>query len=588
MRSSRVLMITAVVLGAVTVGSWLISRNFSSSSGIAQTARAGDLSVTLRLDDATVGLRTIDITVEDASGRPADIGEVRLSFAMTDMDMGVSEVGAQQVGKGRFRASGSYFTMVGNWQVAARLLRDGQPVAQVPFQLAIAARGEVGGPINPIGAQPQALATGQQLYAANCISCHGATGRGDGPAAAGLNPRPADFAQHMVPGQHTDGQIFQWISDGFPNSAMPAWKDRLSEEEIWQLVVYLRSFGRPAPTPTGMPQVAGATPGATSPDQPLAPTGVPTTQEPLPPLVFARAGNLWRSDGNGAPPRQLTNFTTGSYVQYPSFSPAGDQLTFILVAPPPPTATLPLPSSTLYVMDADGGNQRAIWKPANGMLGIPAWSNDARSLYVATNGVDALAADGRLVQIARVDLASGAPTPLLPDALDPALSRDGAQLAYLKLDEDGYTMSLMVAAPDGSNPRELLAGDEWQGFYAPRFSPDGKRIVVAAVAGPETDAEGNPKAANAPSAVDRLLGLFEPATAEAHGIPWELWSINADGSGLRRLTNFAEDLPMAAFAPDGGQIAVLGELGMYLMDPDGSQLRRIDSLGDRGGLDWAR
>ena len=55
--------------------------------------------------------------------------------------------------------------------------------------------------------------------------------------------------------------------------------------------------------------------------------------------------------------------------------------------------------------------------------------------------------------------------------------------------------------------------------------------------------------ASVPSPLDRLLGLFEPPTAEAHGLPWDLWLINSDGSGLRRLTSFYEDLPMAAFSP---------------------------------------
>jgi Tol biopolymer transport system component len=194
----------------------------------------------------------------------------------------------------------------------------------------------------------------------------------------------------------------------------------------------------------------------------------------------------------------------------------------------------------------------------------------------------------RELQVVRVDLATGAKQPLLNDALDPSLSRDGAQLAYLKLSDDGYTMSLNIAAPDGSGSREVIAGKDFQGFYAPRFSPDGKQIVVAAIGGPETDAQGLPVKANAPSALDGLLGLFEPASAEAHGLPWDLWVVNSDGTGLRRLTSFYEDLPMAAFAPDGKRIAVMGLGGIYLMEADGSRLRRIDQQGDHGGLDWAR
>ena len=64
---------------------------------------------------------------------------------------------------------------------------------------------------------------GQQRDNIYCTPCHGASGRGDGPAGTSLNPRPGDFTQHMVTGKHTDGQVFLWIKNGFPNSAGGMW-----------------------------------------------------------------------------------------------------------------------------------------------------------------------------------------------------------------------------------------------------------------------------------------------------------------------------------------------------------------------------
>lgn len=577
MRSWQVFAVIALLIAGVAAGGWLLWRNASTAAGVTQTAQAGDLSVTMRVDEQRVGTRTIDVTVSDAGGAPVDVRELRLRFSMLDMDMGTSEALAQPVGAGRFQARGPFFTMVGSWQVEASLLREGQPPLQVPFSLAIAAPGEDAGPANPLKSDALTLQAGQRLYAANCAPCHGITGRGDGPKSAGLSPRPADFVQHMAPGKHTDGQAFLWIRDGFPGTAMPSWKRRLSEEQIWQLVIYLRTFGSTS---------APAKPSAVA--QPT-PTLIPSTQEPLPPLVFARQGSLWRSDGSGAAPRQIASLPGGGYAEYPTFSPDGGSVAFVAITPAPITATLPLPSSALYVMSRDGSGLRVAWKPAQGLLGLPAWAPDGQAIYVAANGAQAgQSTSGRQLQIVRVDLATGAQQPLLSDVLDPAISRDGTQLAFLKLSADGYTTSLMVAAPDGSSPREILGGAQFQGLYAPRFSPDGRRVVVAGVGGPTTDAQGNPVNASAPSALDRLLGLLEPPTAEAHGLPWDLWSINADGTGLRRLASIGEDMPMAAFSPDGKQIAVQAAGGMYLMDGDGGRVRRIDPTGDHGGLDWAR
>jgi mono/diheme cytochrome c family protein len=592
MRSWHVLAIVILLIAGVALGGWLIGRNSRPlATGVAQTAMAGDLRVTLRIDDTTVGTRVIDVTIADAQGQPTDGGDVRLRFSMRDMNMGLSEVQAQPVGRGHFQARGQFFSMVGNWAVEAVLMRENLAPIQVPFTMAIAGPGEMSGPINPLSVNAQTIQDGQQLYAANCATCHGDTGRGDGPAATGLNPRPANLTQHMGPGKHTDGQIYLWIKNGFPNSAMPAWSQRLSEEQIWQLVSYLRTFG-----PTNLATNATAQPNSNAAQpQPQAtpnqPVQVPLAQDPLPPIVFARQSNIWRSDGKGGAAQQITNLTAGSYAEYPTFSPDGGQIAFVAITPAPVTATLPLPTSALYVMNADGSGLKPLWKPAHGLLGLFTWAPDGKSIYVNGNGVPTGKADSkgdRQLVVVRLDVATGAIEPLLTDALDPTLSRDGKQLAYLKLSDDGYTMALMIAAPDGSNPREIISGTDFQGFYAPRFSPDGKQIIVAGIGGPETDKQGNPIKASAPSALDRLLGLFEPASAEAHGLPWDLWIVNTDGSGLRRLTNFYEDLPMVAFSPDSKQVAIMGLGGIYLMAPDGSKLRKIDAVGDHGGLDWAR
>lgn len=91
---------------------------------------------------------------------------------------------------------------------------------------------------NPIKATPASIARGKNLYAANCASCHGATGAGDGPAGAGLTPKPADLAT-MAP-KHPPGDLAWKIENG--RGAMPAWKASLKPRQIWDLVNYLQNM----------------------------------------------------------------------------------------------------------------------------------------------------------------------------------------------------------------------------------------------------------------------------------------------------------------------------------------------------------
>lgn len=89
---------------------------------------------------------------------------------------------------------------------------------------------------------PQRIAAGQEVYAAHCAACHGQSGRGDGPAAAGLDPRPADFTDARFMAARSSQQLFGAITNGVADTAMPAWKDALSEEERWDVVDYIWTF----------------------------------------------------------------------------------------------------------------------------------------------------------------------------------------------------------------------------------------------------------------------------------------------------------------------------------------------------------
>ncbi|MCP4696593.1 MAG: c-type cytochrome [Gammaproteobacteria bacterium] len=91
---------------------------------------------------------------------------------------------------------------------------------------------------------------GQEIYAKRCVWCHGEEGDGAGAAADRLNPPPRDFTSGqykimttafdgMVP---SDEDLHRMIRDGMPGTAMPGWASLLKEEEMWDLVAYIKTF----------------------------------------------------------------------------------------------------------------------------------------------------------------------------------------------------------------------------------------------------------------------------------------------------------------------------------------------------------
>ncbi len=96
---------------------------------------------------------------------------------------------------------------------------------------------------NPVPADSASVQRGQTIYQANCVTCHGVAGAGDGPLATFLKPPPANLQVHMAAG-HTDGQLFDWITNGIEGSAMPAFGTRLTEQQRWDVINYIRTFGK--------------------------------------------------------------------------------------------------------------------------------------------------------------------------------------------------------------------------------------------------------------------------------------------------------------------------------------------------------
>ncbi len=133
---------------------------------------------------------------------------------------------------------------------------------------------------NPFLPDEPSLAAGQKLFEANCAACHGDQGRGNGPAAANLSGPPPDFGNGHLD-IHTDGDIFYWIQNGFGGSSpMPVFKGKLSDDDIWNLVNYVRRLrnlatGKPL---ANVPQpIATPAPIPTPAETPTRPPGATNT-----------------------------------------------------------------------------------------------------------------------------------------------------------------------------------------------------------------------------------------------------------------------------------------------------------------------
>jgi mono/diheme cytochrome c family protein len=107
---------------------------------------------------------------------------------------------------------------------------------------------------NPLPRTRETLDRGATVYAENCASCHGPTGRGDGEAGRDLSPPPGNLAWlSQMPMVRWDPFMYWTVAEGGAEfgTAMPAFKDTLSSDDIWAVIAYVQAR---------LPQTAGSAP----------------------------------------------------------------------------------------------------------------------------------------------------------------------------------------------------------------------------------------------------------------------------------------------------------------------------------------
>ncbi|MET3177450.1 UNVERIFIED_ORG: mono/diheme cytochrome c family protein [Variovorax guangxiensis] len=249
------------------------------------------------------------------------------------------------------------------------------------------------------GFTADSIERGRVLFAAQCVSCHGADGRGQGPLASSQPVWPPNLSGPLL-WRRADGDLLWHVLDGMRdrrgNTTMPGFGTKLSDADAWALIDFMKAQGAGESL-----RAAGLW------TQPIAPPDVTVQCGSKPPRRLAS----WRGQrvrvvatGEGASPlddpRLVTVFLApdaGAAARHAgdcvSTSPAA-WTAFSLVA-----ATTQL-AGTQFIVDRDG------WLRARGEPGKGAWSDDdllCRTEQPPSSGVRPLAADGLGALIARMD-----------------------------------------------------------------------------------------------------------------------------------------------------------------------------------------
>lgn len=298
------IMVAGLLLASVSLLTYLPPAKITPRTlELTGTQNVDDLKIEISIAPGLVGQNTFTLKLA-SNGMPVQsVKNALLRFTPHQGNIPPSEIQLIGQGNGIYSAKGTYLSLPGHWQVQAVVRRENKFDAFANFDFTVNSPGTatesstipreagavliliglliglnmipwsprsmirfgVGGLVtlcivgvglffvsrpvaasdgnaNPIPPNAGSIAAGKAVYEVHCVPCHGETGKGDGPLGVVLNPRPADLSLHAVPGVHTDAQLYEWITNGFPGSAMPAWKSKLSDTDRWNLVNFIRTL----------------------------------------------------------------------------------------------------------------------------------------------------------------------------------------------------------------------------------------------------------------------------------------------------------------------------------------------------------
>lgn len=286
--------------------------------------------------------------------------------------------------------------------------------------------------------------------------------------------------------------------------------------------------------------------------------------------------NLMQFDLETRESMMLFAVPANGWLSQMDVSPDGNHIV-MAYAPPPVGDEIQFGYSGLYLMLADGETEpRPLIEQANPeeIYFNPVWAPDSRTIYYSHVIPEGDNSFDYSVTLERLDFVTGEIDVIADDAIWPRVSPDGSQVVYVTSQPETVENELVIADADGAHPIRLTLSETFLAVDAPLFSPNGEWLYFSAVT--------EEPAASLPW-FDRLLGV---QTAAAHDVPSDWWRIHLPDGAPERLTALNKIGLYGDFGPSGDAMAFASITGLYMMNPDGTQLTQLLETTASDTLSW--